>query len=107
MSALLFTHSWRENNWIHTFPKGISAMWNAIRLVQDLNSWYVTEVGKIIIIHVALVAGFELSAKPVEIWAYIFVSNIFFSKMGSPSLSLFSFRFVHLNKAEEFNNKNT
>ena len=27
-----------ENNWIHTFPKGISAMWNAISLVQDLNS---------------------------------------------------------------------
>ena len=22
----LFTHSWRENNWIHIFPKGISAM---------------------------------------------------------------------------------
>ena len=21
-----FTHSWRENNWIHTFPKGMSAM---------------------------------------------------------------------------------
>ena len=21
-----FTHSWRENNWIHSFPKGISAM---------------------------------------------------------------------------------
>ena len=37
-SALLFTHSWRENNWIHTFPKGISAMWNAISLVLDLNS---------------------------------------------------------------------
>ena len=36
--ALLFTHSWRENNWIHTFPKDISAMWNAISLVQDLNS---------------------------------------------------------------------
>ena len=36
---LLFTHSWRENNWIHTFPKGISAMWNAITLVQDLNSY--------------------------------------------------------------------
>ena len=29
---------WRENNWIHTFPKGISAMWNAISLFQDLNS---------------------------------------------------------------------
>ena len=28
----------RENKWIHTFPKGISAMWNAIILVQDLNS---------------------------------------------------------------------
>ena len=28
--ALLFTHSWRENNWIYTFLKGISAMWNAI-----------------------------------------------------------------------------
>ena len=38
-SALLFTHSWRENNWIHTFPKGISAMWNAINLVPDLNSY--------------------------------------------------------------------
>ena len=23
--------------WIHTFPKGISDMWNAISLVQDLN----------------------------------------------------------------------
>ena len=22
-SVLLFTHSWRENNWIHTFPKGM------------------------------------------------------------------------------------
>ena len=32
------THSGRENNWIHTFPKGISAMWNAISLVQCLNS---------------------------------------------------------------------
>ena len=21
-----FNHSWRENNWIHTFPKGIRAM---------------------------------------------------------------------------------
>ena len=28
-----FTHSWRENYWIHTFPKGISAMLNAISLV--------------------------------------------------------------------------
>ena len=37
-SVLLFTHSWMENNWIHTFPKGISAMWNAISLVQNLNS---------------------------------------------------------------------
>ena len=27
-----------ENNWIYTFPKGISAMWNAISLVRDLNS---------------------------------------------------------------------
>ncbi len=26
LSKILFTHSWRENNWIHTFPKGISAM---------------------------------------------------------------------------------
>ena len=38
-SSLLFTHSWKENNWINTFPKGISAMWNAISLVQDLNSY--------------------------------------------------------------------
>ena len=32
--VLLFTHCWRENNWIHTFPKSISAMWNAISLAQ-------------------------------------------------------------------------
>ena len=31
-------NSWRENNLIDTFPKGISAMWNAIILVQDLSS---------------------------------------------------------------------
>ena len=30
--------AWRENNWIHTFLKRVSAMWNAISLVQDLNS---------------------------------------------------------------------
>ena len=35
LSSLLFQ---RENNWIHTFPKSIRAMWNAIDLVQDLNS---------------------------------------------------------------------
>ena len=29
-------YPWRENNWIHTFPKGVSAIWNAISLVQDL-----------------------------------------------------------------------
>ena len=27
LSALLFTHSWKEKIWIHTFPKGVSAMW--------------------------------------------------------------------------------
>ena len=27
-----------ENSWIHDFPKGISAKWNANDLVQDLNS---------------------------------------------------------------------
>ena len=32
-AALLFTHSWKENNWIHTFPKGISAMWKTISLI--------------------------------------------------------------------------
>ena len=34
-SVLLFPHSRREDNWIHTFP---NAMWNAISVVQDLNS---------------------------------------------------------------------
>ena len=37
-SALLFTHNWKEDIWIHTFPKGVSAMWNANSPVQDLNS---------------------------------------------------------------------
>ena len=27
--VLLFTHSWRENSWLHIFPMCISAMWNA------------------------------------------------------------------------------
>ena len=34
-SALLFSHSWRVNNWIHTFTKGISVVWNTR---PDLNS---------------------------------------------------------------------
>ena len=29
---MLITFNWRENNWIHTFPKGISTMWNANRI---------------------------------------------------------------------------
>ena len=37
-SAQLFTYSWRENSWIHTFLKGICIMWNANCLVQDLKS---------------------------------------------------------------------
>ena len=32
-----FTHCWRENNWIFTFPKGISAVWNSNSLVLVLN----------------------------------------------------------------------
>ena len=36
--TLLFTHSWRENNWIYTFLKGISSVWNAISFVKNLNS---------------------------------------------------------------------
>ena len=35
--ALLFTHSWRENYWIHTFPKSIRGVWNAVNLVQVRN----------------------------------------------------------------------
>ena len=31
-STLLFSDSWRECNWIHTFPKGTSAMWKCNRL---------------------------------------------------------------------------
>ena len=33
-----FTLLGRENSWMHPFPKGISAMWNANGLVQVLNS---------------------------------------------------------------------
>ena len=35
-TALLFIHKWKENNWIRTFPQGISAISNAHCLVQDL-----------------------------------------------------------------------
>ena len=33
-----FSPSRRENDWTHTFHKGISAMWNADNIDQDLNS---------------------------------------------------------------------
>ena len=32
------THNWRENNWMHTFFKGIGTIWNANTLIQVLNS---------------------------------------------------------------------
>ena len=32
-----FTDSWKKKNWIHTFPKDTSAIWNANSLMQDLN----------------------------------------------------------------------
>ena len=37
-SAILFTHSWKDNNWIRIFPNGISVMWNANCFVKDSNS---------------------------------------------------------------------
>ena len=37
-SALLFTHNWRENNWIHNFPHDIRAVWNAKSLIKVLKS---------------------------------------------------------------------
>ena len=33
-----FINSWRENSWIHTFSKCISAIWNANSLNQELNT---------------------------------------------------------------------
>ena len=36
-ATLLFTHSWKENNWIPIFPKGIPTMRNTISLTQNLN----------------------------------------------------------------------
>ena len=38
-STLIFTNSWRENNWIHTFSKRISAIWNAVNHVLDSKSY--------------------------------------------------------------------
>ena len=38
-SALVFMHSLWKNNWIYTFPKGISSMWNAVSTVLNLNSY--------------------------------------------------------------------
>ena len=40
LSALQFNNGWRENNWFHTFPKIINAIWNAIDLIQDLNPYW-------------------------------------------------------------------
>ena len=42
-ATLLFIQIRRENSWIHTFPKGICALWNANSLVQVLKSVPTTE----------------------------------------------------------------
>ena len=36
-SVLLFTHGWIENNRMYAFSKCINGIWNAKKLVQDLN----------------------------------------------------------------------
>ena len=36
----IFTHIWKEDSWIHTFPKDINAIWNANSLFQDVNSYH-------------------------------------------------------------------
>ena len=79
-SALLFAHSWRENNWIHTFPKGISAMWNAICLVQDLNSSRR--------VHFLRYITITLRAPPLVIEEMSFRKALVRNKM--PNMSLFS-----------------
>ena len=35
--TLLFTHTLKENGWMHTFLTSMSTMWNANSLIQDLN----------------------------------------------------------------------
>ena len=32
--VLLFNYNWKENNWIHMFPKWISVTWNTNSLVE-------------------------------------------------------------------------
>ena len=32
----IFTHSLKENSWIHAFPGGICVMWNANSLIQEI-----------------------------------------------------------------------
>ena len=43
----LFTHSWRENIWIHTFARGVSTMFKPVklRLKNDLVSYPAREEG--------------------------------------------------------------
>ena len=40
LKSLVGSSSQERNSWMYTFSKGISAMWNANNLVQDLNSCY-------------------------------------------------------------------
>ena len=69
-SSLLFTHSWRDNIWIHTFPKCISAMRNAVSPIiwtraQDSNH-YTT----------ALFLSFFLSLSlSLYIYIYIYIKH--------------------------------
>ena len=81
--ALLFTHSWRVNSWIHTFPQGISIMWNANSFDQDLNwgcrvhflqqqsLYYATSENVLITLTKALDCGLEVRKFKIQSCYYV------------------------------------
>ena len=61
--SLQFTHDWRENRWIHAYPKCISVKGNANSLVQDLNSCH----------RVHLARGYPLHHEPLHRYVCMYV----------------------------------
>ena len=88
---LLFTHSWRENTLIHTFPKRISAMRIASRLIHNLNSCHrVHFPTTTIITPLASTLGLSLFLY-IYIYIYIYHHGV---PLAQISLSIFRHSFL-------------
>ena len=88
-SALLFTHSWRENNWIHTFPKGIilvpcemqsvsSRIWTRVAVSNSCDdNYYTTGTSLNLLCHSKTHARFMQDGRKA-VWSIPYVVSVAF-----------------------------